>query len=122
MGRLDLTTDEVRGVPVARLEGQVDKLAVEQARARLDPLVASGSLVIDLDRVSFIDSAGLHALLGLGRVASAQGGGLALSVPPSCAVARVVEIVRLADAMPVRESVEEAAAALEEVSAVDAEG
>jgi anti-sigma B factor antagonist len=117
-----MTMDEVRGVPVARLEGQVDKLAIEQARARLDQLAAAGRLVIDLDRVSFIDSAGLHALFGLGRVASAQGGGLALSVPPSCPVARVVEIVRLGDAMPVRDSVEEAAAALEEVSAIDAEG
>lgn len=109
-------TDEVRGVPVVRLEGDVDKLAVEQARARLDPLAASGRLVIDLDQVSFIDSAGLHALFGLGRVASAAGGGLALAVPPACAVAHVVEIVRLADVMPVRESVEAAAAALGEVS------
>lgn len=109
-------------MPVARLEGHVDKLAVEQARARLDPLVAAGKLVIDLDAVSFIDSAGLHALFSLGRVASAQGGGLALSVPPSCPVARVVEIVRLADAVPVRDSVEDAAAALEEVSAVEGDG
>ena len=114
--------DEVGGVPVVRLEGEIDKLAVEHARARLDPLVASGKLVIDLDRVSFIDSAGLHALFGLGRVASAAGVGLALAVPPSCAVARAVEIVRLADAMPVRESVESAAAALAEVSATDREG
>jgi anti-anti-sigma factor len=104
-------------VPVVRLDGEVDKIAHEQARTRLDPLAASGRLVIDLDRVTFIDSAGLHALFGLGRVASAAGGGLALAVPPSCAVARVVDIVRLADAMPVRESVEEAAAALDEVSA-----
>ena len=74
--------------------------------------------MIDLDRVSFIDSAGLHALFGLGRVATAAGGGLALSVPASCAVARVVEIVRLSDAMPVRESVEDAAAALAEVSPI----
>ena len=119
---LGVMTDEFRGVPVVRLEGEVDKLAVEQARTRLDPLAASGKLVIDLDRVSFIDSAGLHALFGLGRVASASGGAVALAVPPSCAVARAVEIVRLADAMPVRESVEDAAAALGEVSAIDDEG
>ena len=119
---LEVMRGEVRGVPVVRLEGEVDKLAVDQARSRLDPLAASGRLVIDLDRVSFIDSAGLHALFGLGRVASAAGGGLALSVPSSCAVARVVEIVRLGDVMPVRTSVEEAAAALGEVSAIEGEG
>jgi anti-anti-sigma factor len=120
-----METDEVRGVPVARLEGEVDKLAVDQARVHLDPLAAAGYLVIDLGQVSFIDSAGLHALFGLGRVASAAGGGIALSVPGSCAVARVVEIVRLADAMPVRESVEDAAAALgegREVLPIDGDG
>jgi anti-anti-sigma factor len=117
-----MTAEVIGGVRIARLEGEVDKLAVEQARTRLDPLAAAGKLVIDLDRVSFIDSAGLHALFGLGRVAAAAGGGLALSVPSSCAVARVVAIVRLADAMPVRESVEDAAAALSEVSPNDAEG
>jgi anti-anti-sigma factor len=117
-----LTTEEVRGVPVARLEGQVDKLAVEQARSQLDPLAATGKLVIDLDGVSFIDSAGLHALFELGRVAATHGGGLALSVPPSCAVARVIGIVRLADTMPVCECVEDAAASLEEVSAFDVGG
>jgi anti-sigma B factor antagonist len=117
-----VTDEEVRGVRVARLEGAVDKLAVDQARSRLDPLAAAGKLVIDLDRVSFIDSAGLHALFGLGRVATAAGGGLALCVPSSCAVARAIEIVRLADTMPVRESVEDAAAALSEVSSSDGEG
>jgi anti-anti-sigma factor len=120
--RLALEPDDVGGVSVIRLEGEVDKLALEQARARLDSLAAAGRLVIDLDRVSFIDSAGLHALFGLGRVASAAGGGVALAVPPSCAVARVVDIVRLADAMPVRESVEDAAAALGEVSEDDTQG
>jgi anti-anti-sigma factor len=120
--RLELEPDDVGGVSVVRLEGEVDKLALDQARARLDSLAAAGRLVIDLDRVSFIDSAGLHALFGLGRVASAAGGGVALAVPPSCAVARVVDIVRLADAMPVRESVEDAAAALGEVSQNDTQG
>jgi anti-anti-sigma factor len=115
-------TEEVRGVPVAHLEGRVDKLAVEQARSQLDPLAAAGKLVIDLDLVSFIDSAGLHALFGLGRVAATHGGGVALSVPSTSPVARAIAIVRLADAMPVCESVEEAATALEEVSLFDSGG
>ena len=122
MDRLSIVTDEVAGVPVAWLEGQIDKLAVEQARTQLDPLAAAGKLVIALDHVTFIDSAGLHALFGLGHVAAASGGRVAVSVPPASAVARVVEIVRLADAMPVRESVEDAAMALAEVSAFDGGG
>jgi anti-anti-sigma factor len=122
MDRLRVRTEEVTGVPVARLDGQVDKLAVEQARAQLDPLAVSGKLVIALDNVTFIDSAGLHALFGLGHAAAASGGRVALSVPPGSPVARVVEIVRLGDAMPVRESVEDAALELAEVSAFDAGG
>ena len=122
MDRLSVRTEEFAGVPVARLDGQVDKLAVEQARAQLDPLAASGSLVVALDNVTFIDSAGLHALFGLGNVAAAGGGRVALSVPPGSPVARVVEIVRLGDAMPVRSSVEDAALALAEVSAFDTRG
>jgi anti-anti-sigma factor len=122
MDRLRLRTEEVAGVPVARLDGQVDKLGVEQARSQLDPLAASGRLVIALDNVTFIDSAGLHALFGLGHVAAASGGRVALSVPPGSPVARVVEIVRLGDAIPVRGSVEDAALALAEVSVFDGGG
>jgi anti-anti-sigma factor len=122
LNRVNLSTDEVRGVSVAHLEGRVDKLAVEQARSQLDPLAAAGKLVIDLDRVSFIDSAGLHALFGLGRVAATHGGGVALSVPSTSPVARAIAIVRLADAMPVCESVEAAATALAGVSVFDAGG
>ncbi len=107
---------------VAHLEGRVDKLAVEHARSQLDPLAAAGKLVIGLDRVSFIDSAGLHALFGLGRVAATHGGGIALSVPSTSPVARAVAIVRLSDAMPVCDSVEAAATALDEVSLFDSEG
>jgi stage II sporulation protein AA (anti-sigma F factor antagonist) len=122
LNRLSLRTDEIRGVSVAHLEGRVDKLAVEQARSQLDPLAAGGKLVIDLDRVSFIDSAGLHALFGVGRVAATHGGSVALSVPSTSRVARAIAIVRIADAMPVCESVQDAAAALGEVSLSDSGG
>ena len=122
MDRLRLTTEEVAGVPVARLDGQVDKLGVDQARAQLDPLAAAGKLVIALDNVTFIDSAGLHALFRLGHSAAASGGRVALSVPSGSPVSRVVEIVRLGDVVPVRESIEDAALALAEVSAYDGPG
>ena len=44
MDRIQLSTDDVRGVQVVRLEGELDKLAIERARSRLDPLVADGRL------------------------------------------------------------------------------
>jgi anti-sigma B factor antagonist len=113
MERIQLRTEEVRGVRVARLEGELDKLAIETARARLDPLVAAGKLVVDLDRVTFIDSAGLHALFGLSRVAAPQGGGIALVVSDSSPTARVIGLVHLGDVVPVCATVDEAVALLQ---------
>ena len=120
MERIQLRTDEVRGVRVARLEGELDKLGIETARARLDPLVAAGKLVVDLDRVTFIDSAGLHALFGLSRVSASQGGGIALVVSDSSPTARVIGLVHLGDVMPVCASVDEAVTLLQVSSRGDA--
>jgi anti-sigma B factor antagonist len=119
MERIRLRTDEVRGVRVVRLEGELDKLGIEKARARLDPLVAAGKLVVDLDRVTFIDSAGLHALFSLSRLAEAPGGGVALAVAETSPTARVIALVHLAEVLPVRATVEEAVSALLQVSSAE---
>ena len=121
MERILLTIDEHDGVPVARLAGELDKLAVEQARAHLDPLAVAGKLVIDLDEVTFVDSAGLHALFGLAKLATSRGSGIALAVPESCPTARVIALVHLAEVLPVRDTVEAAASALQ-VSLADTRG
>jgi anti-anti-sigma factor len=116
MDALRLTVEQIDGVSVARLEGEIDKLAVDEARERLVPLAEAGRLVVDLGKVSFIDSAGLHALFGLGRVAGDNGGRVALCVPPACPVARAISIVHLADVVPVYEAVGEAVGSLGDVS------
>ena len=121
MERLGLIVGKARGLPVARLEGELDKLAVEHVRARLDQLAATGSFVLDLEGLTFIDSAGLHALFGLAKLAAAQGGGVAIAVSGTSPVARVVALVHLGDVVPVRESVDAAAASLE-VSLVENPG
>jgi anti-anti-sigma factor len=122
MDRIQLSTDDVRGVQVVRLEGELDKLAIERARSRLDPLVAAGKLVVDLDRVTFIDSAGLHALFGLARTPGSQGPGVAIAVADSSPTARVIALVHLGDVLPVRTTVDEAVSALLEVSGSDGGG
>ena len=123
MERIQLSTDEVRGVQVARLEGELDKLAIDKARSRLDPLVAGGKLVVDLDQVTFVDSAGLHALFGLARIAASHGGGVALAVAESSPTARVIALVHLGEVLPVRATVDEAVSVLlAEVSSHDGAG
>jgi anti-anti-sigma factor len=110
-----MSSEQVRGVQVVRLEGELDKLGIEQARTRLDPLAAAGPLVLDLDRVTFIDSAGLHALFGLAAAARPHGG-VAVAVAESSPTARVISLVHLGDLLPVRPTVDEAVAALRKVS------
>ena len=118
MNRIRFSTEDVDGVRVARLAGELDKLGVDAARSRLDPL-ASGKLVIDLDGITFIDSAGLHALFSLARLASSQGGALALAVAESSPSARVIGLVHLAEVLPVRPTVEAAVSVLQVSVATD---
>jgi anti-anti-sigma factor len=57
--------------------GEIDISTVARLRACLFELAASGRpLVADLDQVSFIDSAGLAALVGTARRAACCGGSL----------------------------------------------
>ncbi len=110
------------GVTVVRIAGELDKLAIDQARSGLDRLVAAGQLVIDLDGVTFIDSAGLHALFGLARLAGPHGAGIAIAVADSSPTARVIGLVHLSDVVPVLPSVEDAVSAVRQVSREHADG
>lgn len=57
--------------------GEIDIATVAGLRERLVALAAGGRpLVIDLDQVSFIDAAGLGALVGAGKRAAEHGVGL----------------------------------------------
>ena len=54
-----------RGVAIVTVAGEIDIATAPRLRERLFELAAGGRpLVADLDRVSFIDSAGLSALVG----------------------------------------------------------
>jgi anti-anti-sigma factor len=122
VGRVQLTTDEIGGITVVRVAGELDKLAIDQARSGLDRLATAGKLVVDLDGVTFIDSAALHGLFGLARLAGPRGTGLAIAVAESSPTARVIALVHLSDVMPVLPTVEDAVSALQQVSRDDATG
>ena len=73
----DVLTVLVRHEPgyvLVTVAGEVDFASAAGLRERLVTLVAAGRpLVADLDRVSFIDAAGLGALAGAARHATAHG-------------------------------------------------
>jgi anti-sigma B factor antagonist len=72
-----ITVRSERGVMVAAVTGDLDISTVTPLRERLFELADSGqTLVVDLNQVTFIDSAGLGALVGAARRAAAHDGSL----------------------------------------------
>jgi len=69
-----------------QLSGELDQHSADGVRDALDALIADGSvreLVLDMSRVSFMDSSGLGVLLGRYRTLNARGGRLLLSAVPA---------------------------------------
>jgi anti-anti-sigma factor len=74
---LSVTVRRERGVVIAEVTGDIDVSTVSGLRERLLELAASGQpLIVDLNQVSFIDSAGLGVLVAANRRASEHGGSL----------------------------------------------
>ena len=66
-----------RGAVIAEITGDIDMSTVPALRTQLFGLADGGDpLIIDLNRVTFIDSAGLGVLVGAARQADAHGGRL----------------------------------------------
>jgi len=96
------------GYVLVVVAGEVDFASVARLRERLFPLAATGRpLVADLDRVSFIDAAGLGALAGAARRAAAAG----TSLRVVCArprIRRLFRVTGLDEAMPLAGTLDEA--------------
>jgi anti-sigma B factor antagonist len=96
---------------IATVAGEIDISTVTRLRERLFELAASSRhLVIDLDQVTFIDSAGLSALVGTANQAAAHG----TSVHVVCARPKILKVFRLTGLdrrLPPAPTVEEALAA-----------
>ena len=76
-GELAITVRRDRGVVIAAVTGEIDISTLDQLREYLFELADHGAtLIVDLNRVTFIDSAGLGALVGTARRAAKHGGSL----------------------------------------------
>lgn len=71
------------GVAVARVTGRLDFAAAQEARGQFGAAIAAGgrTLIVDLGRVEFVDSAGLGSLIGGMRAARQAGGDLHIANP-----------------------------------------
>lgn len=104
---MHVTCDQEGGIFVCRLEGNLESLTVAQFRDALAGLPAASGIVFDMEAVSFIDSAGLGALIGAVRRAR-EAGGDAVVCRPRPSVNRVLQLVGLPRIVPVTADPEEA--------------
>jgi anti-sigma B factor antagonist len=101
----------VRGIPVVAAPAEIDITNATQLRTAL--LEASaygpGTLVVDMTRTLFCDSAALNALVGAHRRALAEGGAVLLAVTGE-PVLRILALTGLSSVIPHFTSLEEALA------------
>ena len=107
---LEYVEDGDPEVTVIAVAGELDLSNADDLVEQLGTVAAGRPLVIDLNRVLFIDSAALHRLFGVARERGFAG--LALVAEPSAPVARTLDIVQFRQAATVAASVGEARAAL----------
>lgn len=102
----------IDGVPVMATPPEIDVTTAEQLRAVL--LAATENryrtLVADMTRTRFCDSAAVHALIAAHKRVLAEGGGLRLVVPADGAVHRVLTLLGIDHFIHCFASLEEAVA------------
>jgi anti-sigma B factor antagonist len=102
----------INGVPVVTTPAEIDLTTAEQLRMVLLRAAArrQTTVVVDMTRTRFCDSAGLTVLVRAHRRAVAEGGELRLVIPAGGAMARTFAITRLDLVIPVFSSLDEALA------------
>ena len=100
-------------VTVVWASGDVDTNAAETFQDMMQLVMRrhSPSLLLDLSGVSFMDCAGLRALLMTRRLAAMRGGSVCL-IAESPAVHRIIDLLGVSDVFPVRERLAELSAVL----------
>jgi len=103
-----------RDVTVARLAGEIDLVGAGELGRALMHATRAGDrgLVLDVNGVGYLDSAGLHLLHDTSRSLAARGQSLRVVVARDASVARLLEIVGIASTVPVDASVADAVDAL----------
>ena len=109
---LDIQIEQADGYTICRPVGELDAFTVSQFRQALAELASTPRLLIDMAGVPFVDSAGLGALIGGIRRSREMGGDVAVSCsrPTLTRLLRTTGFDRI---VTVAETIEEAAAALE---------
>ena len=110
---LEVRETDLGDVAFAELSGELDLTNAEELARRLDGLSKDApALVLDLNRVQFLDSAALHVLFSLARRLSGETRGFGVVLGEEAPVARTISIVSLGELATVRPTLEEVLAEL----------
>ena len=111
--RLGLNVDHVSGLPVLRVDGEIDIYTAPLFKQAVVKLVSEGNndVIIDLSQVSFMDSSGFGTLLGATRRLRPGGGGLHLAGANNT-IQRMLRLTRLDSIMRIYDTVDAAAHAV----------
>ena len=103
------TVEVISGVPVVITPEEIDITNADHLRVALLESAGRGpgTLVVDMTRTRFCDTAGLHALVGARKRAQAEGGEVLL-VMPGAAVSRILAVTGLDRVLPSFTSLEDA--------------
>jgi anti-anti-sigma factor len=98
-------TEAGSGRSVVAVAGELDIAGAPQLLSAVASLAqaGTGAIAIDLSALTFIDSSGINALRSAVRSANARGVG-AIVAAPSERVQRVLELVKLAEVLPLEHS------------------
>jgi anti-sigma B factor antagonist len=87
------------GNPVIAFSGEIDMATADGVRTQLQPAVrAGGPVVVDLSRVTFLDSSGIHAFIDAAHDLGLRG--CIVLHGANGAVARVLEMVQMGTLVP----------------------
>ena len=73
---MEVTITKKDGITTVTLEGRLDTPASAEVSAKLDPVVqdATGTIILDCEKMSYISSSGLRIFLTIRKAAAAKGG------------------------------------------------
>ncbi len=73
---MEVTVNKIDGVTTVTLEGRLDTPASAEVSAKLESVTqdASGTIILDCEKMSYISSSGLRIFLTLRKSAATKGG------------------------------------------------
>ncbi len=91
---MEMTLERVGTTLVAKLDGELDQSCAAEIREKIDKEINMHSiinLVMDFDRVDFMDSSGIGMLIGRYKLIKARGGKM-LIIRTSPQVDKIIEL------------------------------